>query len=106
MSADVIAPNILPPSPVLTAKARLVFSSFFASSWAPLSSWTSRSARRFFRASTCLRLATSPGTRDAPGQKVIARVSRADFDLVAFAAEAFDGLEEEDFAVGHRIKLG
>ena len=45
-SCAVIAPNILPPSPVLTANARLVFSSFLARSCAKFSSVCSRSARR------------------------------------------------------------
>ena len=39
--------------------------------------------------------------RDAAGQEVIARITRADFDWVAFAAETVDGLDEEDVAVGH-----
>jgi hypothetical protein len=66
----------------------LVFSNFFASSCAPWISCDSRSARRFFSDSTCLRLA---------------RVTGADFDLIAFGAEAFDGFKQQNFAVCHGV---
>ena len=39
--------------------------------------------------------------RDLAGEQIIAGVASADFDLVAFAAETFDGFDEEDFTVGH-----
>ena len=35
--------------------------------------------------------------RDLAREKIIAGVAGADFDLIAFAAEAFDGFDEEDF---------
>ena len=37
----------------------------------------------------------------ALGQKIIARVTGANFDLVAFGAKAVDRFEEEDFVISH-----
>jgi hypothetical protein len=90
----VTAPNILPPSPVFTANAS-------ASSRA---SWRVPGRRQFLRLALgaallerldLLAVGAGERHRDALGQEVIARVSGADFDLVAFAAEAFDGFDEE-----------
>ena len=39
--------------------------------------------------------------RDFARQKKIAGVASADFNLIAFAAEAFDGFDEENFTCGH-----
>ena len=41
------------------------------------------------------------GKRDALGEQIVAGMSGADFDLVAFGAEVFDGFEEEDFGECH-----
>jgi hypothetical protein len=42
----------------------------------------------------------------AAGQEEIAGVAGADLNLVAFAAETFDGLEEEDFVMSHGMRIG
>ena len=39
--------------------------------------------------------------RDLAREEKIAGVASADFDLIAFAAEAFDGFDEENFCVSH-----
>jgi hypothetical protein len=39
--------------------------------------------------------------RDFAREQKIAGVAGADFDLIAFTAEAFDGLDEENFCVCH-----
>ena len=39
--------------------------------------------------------------RKALREQVIAGIAGADFYLIAFAAETFDGLDEENFCVGH-----
>ena len=39
--------------------------------------------------------------RDLARQQVIAGVASANFDLVAFAAEAVDGFDEENFSCSH-----
>ena len=50
-------------------------------------------------------LAVGLGERDrlALGQEEITRVAGADFDLVAFGAEAVDRFEEENFVISHGI---
>jgi hypothetical protein len=77
-----------------------------ASAWAPVQLLGLALGRgRFFSASTCLRLACVSGTAMLLGQEEIARVAGADFDLVAFGAEAVDGFEEENFVVSHDRNL-
>jgi hypothetical protein len=44
-------------------------------------------------------LAVVSGTAMLAGEQIIAGVAGADFDLIAFAAETFDGFDEEDFCV-------
>ena len=39
--------------------------------------------------------------RNFAREQIIARIAGADFDLIAFAAEAFDGFDEEDFCLSH-----
>jgi hypothetical protein len=87
------APNSLPPSPVFTAKARETFSSFLASAWAPVSSSASRTAATLFERLDLLAIGRGERHRLAAGQEEIARVSGADFDLIAFAAETVDGFD-------------
>ncbi len=52
----------------------------------------------------CRRFAWVTGHREAVREQVVARVTGANFDEVALAAEGVNGLEEKYFGVGHGDK--